>query len=145
MAEFYKKQVKTLIDALEDIFRRFGVYAARVKGYTFEGTDGMDKMAGIMKQLRETPPQEFGGFRVLSRADYQSSKRVDLASGTESTLDLPSSNVLEYGLEDNLKLIIRPSGTEPKIKVYLTIVTNDRDKIDSIAERLFESAQQWMK
>ena len=145
MAEFYKKQGKTLIDALEDIFRRFGVYAARVKGYTFEGTDGMDKMAGIMKQLRETPPQEFGGFRVLSRADYQSSKRVDLASGTESTLDLPSSNVLEYGLEDNLKLIIRPSGTEPKIKVYLTIVTNDRDQIDSIAERLFESAQQWMK
>ena len=145
MAEFYKKQGKTLIDALEDIFRRFGVYAARVKGYTFEGTDGMDKMAGIMKQLRETPPQEFGGFRVLSRADYQSSKRVDLASGTESTLDLPSSNVLEYGLEDNLKLIIRPSGTEPKIKVYLTIVTNDRDQIDSIAERLFESTQQWMK
>lgn len=145
MAEYYKKQGKTLIDALEEIFRKFGVYAARVKGYTFEGTDGMEKMQNIMKDIRENPPKEFGGYKVLSRADYQTSVRVDLESGKESKIELPSSNVLEYGLENNLKVIIRPSGTEPKIKAYLTIVTNDKPQIDVIADKLFESVENLLK
>lgn len=145
MAEYYKKQGKTLIDALEEIFQKFGVYAARVKGYTFEGTDGMEKMQNIMKDIRENPPKEFGGYKVLSRADYQTSVRVDLESGKESKIELPSSNVLEYGLENNLKVIIRPSGTEPKIKAYLTIVTNDKPQIDVIANKLFESVENLLK
>ena len=144
MAEYYKKQGKTLIDALEEIFDKFGVYAATVKGYTFEGTDGMEKMANIMKNIRENPPKEFAGYQVLSRADYKTSKRVDVKTGEESTINLPSSNVLEYNLEDNLKVIVRPSGTEPKIKVYLTIVTNDKPQIDVIAQKLFESAEALM-
>lgn len=144
MAEYYKKQGKTLIDALEEIFDKFGVYAAKVKGYTFEGTDGMEKMANIMKSIRENPPKEFAGYQVLSRADYKTSKRVDVKTGEESTINLPSSNVLEYNLEDNLKVIVRPSGTEPKIKVYLTIVTNDKPQIDVIAQKLFESAEALM-
>lgn len=144
MAEYYKKQGKTLIDALEEIFDKFGVYAAKVKGYTFEGTDGMEKMANIMKNIRENPPKEFAGYQVLSRADYKTSKRVDVKTGEESTINLPSSNVLEYNLEDNLKVIVRPSGTEPKIKVYLTIVTNDKPQIDVIAQKLFESAEALM-
>ena len=141
MAEYYKKQGKTLIDALDDIFARFGVYAARVKGYTFEGTDGMEKMANIMKKLRSNPPTSFAGYEVLSCADYQTSIRKDFRTGGETKIDLPTSNVLEYNLENNLKVIIRPSGTEPKIKVYLTIVTNDKPQIDLIAENLFHSAQ----
>lgn len=144
MAEYYKKQGKTLIDALEEIFDKFGVYAAKVKGYTFEGTDGMEKMVNIMKNIRENPPKEFAGYQVLSRADYKTSKRVDVKTGEESTINLPSSNVLEYNLEDNLKVIVRPSGTEPKIKVYLTIVTNDKPQIDVIAQKLFESAEALM-
>mgnify|MGYP000002033316 FL=1 len=141
MAEYYKKQGKTLIDVLDDIFARFGVYAARVKGYTFEGTDGMEKMANIMKKLRSNPPTSFAGYEVLSCADYQTSIRKDFRTGGETKIDLPTSNVLEYNLENNLKVIIRPSGTEPKIKVYLTIVTNDKPQIDLIAENLFHSAQ----
>ena len=145
MAEYYKKQGKTLIDALEDIFKKFGVYAARVKGYTFEGTDGMEKMKNIMKNIRENPPKNFGGYDVVALADYQTSIRTDLLTGKESTIELPKSNVLEYQLQDNLKVIIRPSGTEPKIKAYLTIVTNDKPQIDIIAEKLFESAENLLK
>lgn len=141
MAEYYKKQGKTLIDALDEIFKRFGVYAAKVKGYTFEGTDGMEKMANIMQKLRENPPKMFGPYHVLCCADYQHSIRRDFRTNGESKLALPASNVLEYDLENNLKVIIRPSGTEPKIKVYLTIVTNDKSQIDMIAERLFQSTK----
>lgn len=139
MAQYYKRQGKTLIDALNDIFSRFGVYASKVKGYTFEGTEGMDKMTGIMKRLRENPPKAFSGYKVLACADYLISKRKDFRTGGEADIALPSSNVLEYNLENNLKVIIRPSGTEPKIKVYLTIVTNDKQQIPMIEQRLFDA------
>ena len=94
-----------------------------------------------MKKLRSNPPTSFAGYEVLSCADYQTSIRKDFRTGGETKIDLPTSNVLEYNLENNLKVIIRPSGTEPKIKVYLTIVTNDKPQIDLIAENLFRSAQ----
>lgn len=145
MAEYYKKQGKTLIDALNDIFSRFGVYAAKVKGYTFEGTEGMDKMTGIMKKLRENPPKDFGGYKILCCSDYLISKRRDFRSGGQTDILLPTSNVLEYDLENNLKLIVRPSGTEPKIKVYLTIVTNDKEQVETIEQRLISSADLLMK
>lgn len=143
MAEYYKKQGKTLIDALEDIFQKFGVYAAKVKGYTFEGTDGMEKMANIMKELRSGAPSDIAGYKVLSHADYQTSIRVK--NGTESKIDLPAADVLEYDLENNLKVVVRPSGTEPKIKVYLTIVADDREKIPGIADSLFASMEKLLK
>lgn len=143
MAEYYKKQGKTLIDALEDIFQKFGVYAAKVKGYTFEGTDGMEKMANIMKELRSGAPSEIAGYKVLSHADYQTSIRVK--NGAESKIDLPAADVLEYDLENNLKVVVRPSGTEPKIKVYLTIVSDDREKIPGIADSLFASMEKLLK
>ena len=96
------------------------------------------------KQLRENPPKEFAGYQVLSRADYKTSQRINVQTGEETAITLPTSNVLEYNLENNLKVIVRPSGTEPKIKVYLTIVTNDRPQIDVIAQKLFESAEALM-
>lgn len=145
MAQYYKRQGKTLIDALNDIFSRFGVYASKVKGYTYEGTEGMETMAGIMKRLRENPPKSFSGYKVLACADYQISKRKDFRSGGEADISLPTSNVLEYDLENNLKVIVRPSGTEPKIKVYLTIVTNDKQQIPIIEQRLFDAADMLMR
>ena len=145
MAQYYKRQGKTLIDALNDIFARFGVYASKVKGYTYEGTEGMETMAGIMKRLRENPPKSFSGYKVLACADYQISKRKDFRSGGEADISLPTSNVLEYDLENNLKVIVRPSGTEPKIKIYLTIVTNDKQQIPNIEQRLFDAADMLMR
>lgn len=143
MAQYYKQKGMTLIDALEEIFSRHGIYKAQVKGYNFEGADGMEKMKTIMSTLRQNPLQEIAGYKVVGYADYQSGKRT--VNGEESEIGLPLSNILEYNLEQNLKVIIRPSGTEPKIKVYLTIVTNDREQIPVIADKLFAAVEEHLK
>lgn len=143
MAEYYKKQGKTLIDALEEIFQKFGVHSAQVKGYTFEGADGMEKMAQIMWDLRANPPRQIAGYQVTAYGDYQTSKR--LSGGVESTIQLPPANVLEYDLENGLKVVVRPSGTEPKIKVYLTIVSEDRAQIPQMAQQLFAGIEERLR
>ncbi len=143
MAQYYKQKGMTLIDALEEIFARHGIYNAQVKGYNFEGADGMEKMKNIMANLRQNPLSEVGGYKVVGYADYQCGKRT--VNGVESEIGLPLSNILEYNLENNLKVIVRPSGTEPKIKVYLTIVTNEREQIPVIAEKLFSSCEEYLK
>ena len=142
MAQYYKAQGKTLIDALEEIFQKFGVYSAQVKGYTFEGADGMTKMASIMAGLRADPPKAFGPYPVIGSTDYQTGVRC--IDGKEMPTGLPSANVLEYDLENGQKVVVRPSGTEPKIKVYLTIVTQERGRIPEIAATLFAAAEQRM-
>ncbi len=143
MASYYKSQGKTLIDALDDIFERHGIYSSKVKGYTYEGTDGMEKMASIMSSLRNDPPTKLDSFSVIGSADYLTLKRT--INGTEETIDLPKSNILEYYLERNLKVIIRPSGTEPKIKVYLTIVASNKEEIEPLAQRLYDAIEQYLK
>ena len=143
MAQYYKQKGMTLIDALEEIFSRHGIYNAQVKGYNFEGADGMEKMKNIMASLRQNPLNEIGGYKVVGYADYQTGKRT--VNGVESEIGLPLSNILEYNLENNLKVIVRPSGTEPKIKVYLTIVTNDREQIPVIAQNLFAACEEHLK
>ncbi len=143
MAQYYKQKGMTLIDALEEIFARHGIYNAQVKGYNFEGADGMEKMKNIMASLRQNPLSEVAGYKVVGYADYQCGKRI--VDGVESEIGLPLSNILEYNLENNLKVIVRPSGTEPKIKVYLTIVTNDREQIPVIAQNLFAACEEHLK
>ena len=143
MAQYYKQKGMTLIDALEEIFSRHGIYNAQVKGYNFEGADGMEKMKNIMAALRENPLSEIAGYKVVGYADYKTGKRT--INGVESEIGLPLSNILEYNLENNLKVIIRPSGTEPKIKAYLTIVTNDREQIPVIAQNLFTAVEEHLK
>ena len=143
MAQYYKGKGMTLIDALEEIFSRHGIYNAQVKGYSFEGADGMEKMKNIMSSLRENPLTEIAGYKVEAYADYQSGKRK--VNGNEMEIGLPLSNILEYSLEKNLKVIVRPSGTEPKIKVYLTIVSDVREEIPQIAEKLFAAIEEKMK
>ena len=143
MAQYYKQKGMTLIDALEEIFSRHGIYNAQVKGYNFEGADGMEKMKNIMASLRQNPLSEVAGYKVVGYADYQTGKRT--VNGVESEIGLPLSNILEYNLENNLKVIVRPSGTEPKIKVYLTIVTNDREQIPVIAQNLFAACEEHLK
>ena len=143
MAQYYKQKGMTLIDAQEEIFSRHGIYNAQVKGYNFEGADGMEKMKNIMASLRQNPLSEVAGYKVVGYADYQTGKRT--VNGVESEIGLPLSNILEYNLENNLKVIVRPSGTEPKIKVYLTIVTNDREQIPVIAQNLFAACEEHLK
>ena len=120
MAAWYKGQGKTLGDALDDLYAQYGTYLNKVESFAFAGADGMKKMAAIMDQLRQAPPKELAGRPVEYVADYQTSRRT-AADGASSPIDLPRSNVLELGIAGIGTVIVRPSGTEPKLKVYYSL------------------------
>ena len=134
MAAWHKSQGRTLVDALDALYAQVGYYKNAVDSFAFEGSDGMEKMAAIMDGLRKEPLTEIAGQKVVSHADYASSQRV--CGGREETIHLPKSNVLEYGLEGGSSVIIRPSGTEPKIKVYYSLTGEDRQAVENFYQRL---------
>ena len=117
MASYYKGKGMTLVDAMNALYEKYGYYKNDLMNFGFEGEDGMKTMNGIMDTLRSAPPAEIAGAKVVGRSDYQASKSY---GDVEGDIDLPKSNVLEYRLENGCKLIVRPSGTEPKIKIYLS-------------------------
>ena len=117
MASYYKHQGKTLVDAMNDLYETYGYYQNATLNFGFEGEDGMKTMQKIMDTLRSDPPAEIAGTKVIGRSDYEASQSY---GDKEGVIDLPKSNVLEYRLENGCKLIVRPSGTEPKIKIYLS-------------------------
>ncbi len=139
MAAFYKEQGKTLLDVLKALYEEHGMVYCLQKSFTFEGAAGMEKMANIMENLRNNPPAQVGGDTVLSRIDYKTSVETDNVTGKEKKVDLPKSNVLSYILSnDGDKLIIRPSGTEPKIKIYITAVEPDEETAKLKANKWLE-------
>lgn len=117
-AAFYKEQGKTLWDAMIDMYEKYGYYKDSIKAITLAGKEGLEKIASILEQLRNEPPAEIAGYKVLSARDYKADTIKDLATGEIKPTGLPSSNVLYYDLEDDAWLCVRPSGTEPKIKFY---------------------------
>lgn len=132
MASVYKLEGKTLLDVLEDIYRRHGIYKNTVDSFAFEGADGMAKMAAIMQGLRENPPEMIGGKAVPVRTDYAVSTRYE--NGVPTPIALPKSDVLEYELDGGCSVIVRPSGTEPKIKIYYSLVADSRPRVDSLEQ-----------
>ncbi len=128
MAAYYRSIGSSIKQRLEEIYAQYGRYLNKVDSFEFPGLSGMDKMAGIMSTLRETPPKEFAGIAVTSVTDYSD----PAATG------LPKANVLIYALEDGSTVIVRPSGTEPKIKIYFTTKGADlaeaQAKKDALAE-----------
>lgn len=134
VAAYYAKQGKSLLDALNDLYEEYGYYRNDLVSVTFEGESGMNRMNEIMKELRENTPENIGGFKVVGKVDYN-------AEGT----GLPKSNVLEFNLEGNAKFMVRPSGTEPKIKVYLSAVGKNREEADKINTALCLAAKEMMK
>ncbi|MGI6168418.1 MAG: phospho-sugar mutase [Christensenellales bacterium] len=125
IAAFYAKTGKTLIHALEDIYRRYGYYDEAVLSYSLAGKEGLEKIQATMARLRENPPARWGNLSVRAVRDYQTGMRRDKA-GKETPIPLPASNVLYYELENSNWLAIRPSGTEPKLKAYIAIRGNTR-------------------
>lgn len=117
MASYYKRQGKTLVDVMNELYEKYGYYQNATLNFGFEGEDGMKTMQNIMDTLRKNPPAEIAGTKVVGRSDYQESQSYGDKKGV---IDLPKSNVLEYRLENGCKLTVRPSGTEPKIKIYLS-------------------------
>ena len=105
------------MDVINELYEKYGYYQNATLNFAFEGEDGMKTMNKIMDTLRNDPPQEIAGAKVTGRSDYQLSQSY---GDKEGAIDLPKSNVLEYRMENGCKLIVRPSGTEPKIKIYLS-------------------------
>lgn len=122
MAAYWKKQGKTLLDALQGLYNEYGLYLAYVQSVELTGADAMEKAAKIMSDLRENAPQTIGGISVTTVRDYRSSLSKNLVTGTETQLTLPKSNVLEFLLGEKGSVIVRPSGTEPKVKFYYTAI-----------------------
>ena len=133
-AAWYAKQGMTLLDAINQLYAEFGCYRNALHSFAFEGESGMHTMDAIMKQLRQTPPTAIGGMAVESMVDYNT-------AGT----GLPKANVLEFRLAGGAKLMVRPSGTEPKIKVYLSAVAPTEEAADAINDTLGKAAAALLK
>jgi phosphoglucomutase len=144
-AAYYKKQGKTLKDVLNELFNRHGYYQEGLKSLTLKGKEGAEQIQGILKTFREEPLKEVAGLKVVSAEDYKTSKKVELSSGAETPITLPSSNVLKYFLEDGSWVCLRPSGTEPKIKFYFSVIGKTQEesnnKLASLTEDLMNKVQ----
>lgn len=145
MAAYYKSQGKTLLEVMDGIYAEYGYYCNTVKSYEFDGAAGMKIMQGIMDNLRSEPPQSLADEPIVYTADYQSSTAKDLETGAESKIDLPKSNVLAYKAKDGSGLIVRPSGTEPKIKAYITAIGDSKEAAGQKADKLIAEANAVMK
>ncbi len=139
MAAYYRTQGKTLNEVMNELYDEFGYYYNKTEAFEFEGSEGMQKMADIMSALRDSHPTELAGFKVINVSDYLNSYSKDLVSGEQKVIELPKSNVLSYSLEGGGAAIVRPSGTEPKIKVYITAVGTSEDNAKSIAADMIDS------
>lgn len=120
MAAYYKLNGISVLDALKALYEKYGVYIHQQQSFTCEGASGMERMNEIMQSLRANPPKELGGLKVINTADYKESVSYDVVNNVKSDILLPKSDVLSYTLESGAGVVLRPSGTEPKIKAYYT-------------------------
>ena len=139
MVAYYKSQGKNLIDVLDSLYKKYGYFICSQLSFTCEGASGMKQIMGIMENLRTDMPKEIAGAKVIKADDYEKSLSFDLVNGTETKITLPVSNVLCYYLEDGSSLIVRPSGTEPKIKIYLSAVGETDEKAEIKLKELEQS------
>lgn len=126
MAAFYRTKGITLLQAREDLYKQYGNYLHSQESFQCEGASGMERMKEIMADLRANGPKSIGGLKVTSVADYITSVKTDCATGEKTAITLPKSDVLAFELEQGASVIIRPSGTEPKIKAYYTAIGETR-------------------
>lgn len=136
MAASLKKRGKTILDALNEVYATYGYYLAYVQSIELTGADAMEKAAKMMADLRDSVPTSIGGAKVTGVRDYRTSVAKDLESGEESAILLPKSNVLEFLLGDKGSVIARPSGTEPKVKFYYTVVAEDRTSAKALLDAM---------
>ena len=134
MFAYYKSLGQSLLDVLNILYAKYGYCLNTQRSYAFEGEAGFEKMQSIMASFRDHLPTDFAGKKVLSVSDYKKSITM-YSDGTEEEIHLPKSNVLKFWLEDNCSLVVRPSGTEPKLKLYFSISARDRVEAENV-ERL---------
>ncbi len=131
MTADYKKRGMTLIDALDALFETYGHFGEEMTDIYMEGLDGIEKRKALMQSLRSKPPKTFGGYAVHRLGDYLAGTFTDLASGEREETGLPFSDVICFVLENGDKIIVRPSGTEPKVKLYFLASGEDRESLDT--------------
>ncbi|MDF7627001.1 phospho-sugar mutase [Lactobacillaceae bacterium L1_55_11] len=144
VAAYYKEQGQTFADGLQELFEQYGYFAEKTLSYEFPGQSGHQKMAAIMQRFRDNHPQELGGKAVVLSQDFQAQTAID-QDGGKSQLALPAANVLKYWLADGSWVALRPSGTEPKIKLYLGVVGSSaqeaNDKLTALKNQLANHIQ----
>ncbi len=134
-AAYYKTKNMTLWDAMLELYKRYGFYKDAIISVTMKGISGLAKISEIMETLRKNPIKEISGFKTLAVRDYKADTRTDLATGAVTKTGLPSSNVLYYELTDGAYLCVRPSGTEPKIKLYFGVKAASLKEADELSEK----------
>lgn len=135
-AAYYKTKQMTLWDAMTALYERYGYYKDDILSITMKGMEGLQKIQDIMTELRKHPPKEVGGYRVTAIRDYQEGTVCKLATGETTATGLPSSNVLYFEMEQEVWLCIRPSGTEPKIKLYFGVTGSSMEDADRKSKEL---------
>lgn len=142
MAAYYRKNGLSLNDVMNSLYQEFGYYFNKTVSFEFDGSAGMKRMAEIMTSVRENTPSDVAGYQVLECADYLNSYEKNLETGSQKEIHLPKSNVLAYSLAGGGAAIVRPSGTEPKIKLYITSVGKDEADAVMIADKMIASMEQ---
>lgn len=138
MALYYHEKGLSLYDQLQNIYKKYGYYKEAVVSVTMEGIEGLDKIKSIMENVRHNPPTSLAGKSVLAVRDYESSVRTLLSDGTTEVITLPKSNVIYLELEDDNTFVIRPSGTEPKIKLYCLLCAENEQAAELLLSSLKE-------
>ncbi|MBR4640803.1 MAG: phospho-sugar mutase [Butyrivibrio sp.] len=145
LAAFYKKQGKSVWDAMIDMYEEYGYYKEGQYSITMKGKEGAEQIAAIMDKLRKNPPKTFGSWKVEEFRDYKTGKVVDMESGKESETGLPTSNVLYFALNNDSWCCARPSGTEPKIKFYMGVKGKDLEDAEKLQNELTEAVKNAIK
>ncbi|MBO8435404.1 MAG: phospho-sugar mutase [Spirochaetes bacterium] len=127
MTAYYRKRGKSLLDVLAELYAEYGYFYNTLHSYEFDGEAGFEKMKAMTKKLRNEPPTSFAGSTVITRNDYLNSISTD-KDGNETKIDLPVSDVMKFITESGISVVVRPSGTEPKLKIYFSIRSDDKAK-----------------
>ncbi len=145
MAAYYRTQGKTLYDAMEEMYEKYGYYCEQTISITMPGVSGLTRMKELMQELRDKPLEKVGAYKVDYTRDYQVGTRTSMADGSKENMELSGQNVMYYELEGGTTFIIRPSGTEPKVKVYIMAKGNSKDDAAKKVEELSVAAKEIVK
>ena len=140
MAAYYKNQGKGLKEVLDELYEKYGYCLNTLHCYTFEGMEGIKKMDGIMSGFRTAAPSQIGGLKVISISDYKESL-IKYRDGRENQIELPKSNVMKFMLEGNASMVVRPSGTEPKLKLYFSICADTEEDAKQLEMKIKEDIE----
>ena len=144
MAAYYSKKGKTLYDVMQELYKTYGGFAEETVSITMEGSDGIAKIKAIMEDMRNNKPENFGKFKVSAIRDYKTSVKYNLADGSEEVLTLPESDVLYFELTDGASFVARPSGTEPKIKLYYLIQSETEESAKNVLAEVKTAVEKYM-